>query len=145
MCSGSTFSTACLTDAASRSPTAGRLEVLRLFLPYISNLGPASFRRWAIRLVPSKNIKLLIDATDVMDETSKTVFYHKKEALEKGDDAVVHQIGEGRDIMSILSETDIFGQPNDLYLWFSSTPVQSNLAADEHDRMPESELLGQMT
>lgn len=78
-----------------------------MFLPYFSNLGTASFRHWAIRLLPSKNIKLLIDATEVMDETSKKVFYHKKEALEKGDDAVVHQMGEGRDIMSILSKTDI--------------------------------------
>lgn len=55
--------------------------------------------------MPSKTIKQLIDATDVMDETSRMVFSHKKEALEKGDDAVVHQIGEGRDIMSVLSET----------------------------------------
>ncbi|EIM81571.1 cytochrome P450 [Stereum hirsutum FP-91666 SS1] len=106
-------------------PTAGRIELLRMFLPYFSNLGTASFRHWAIRLLPSKNIKLLIDATEVMDETSKKVFYHKKEALEKGDDAVVHQMGEGRDIMSIL--------------------MQSNLTADEDDRMPESELLGQMS
>lgn len=75
-----------------------------MFLPYFSNLGTAAFRRWALQLLPSENVKLLIDATDVMDETSRTVFYHKKAALEKGDDDVVLQIGEGRDIMSILSE-----------------------------------------
>lgn len=39
-----------------------------------------------------------------MDETSKKIFYLKKAALEKGDDTVVQQIGEGRDIMSVLSE-----------------------------------------
>ena len=39
-----------------------------------------------------------------MDEMSKKIFYHKKAALEKGDTAVVHQIGEGRDILSVLSE-----------------------------------------
>lgn len=32
------------------------------------------------------------------------IFNAKKAALEKGDDAVVLQIGEGRDIMSVLSE-----------------------------------------
>lgn len=40
-----------------------------------------------------------------MDETSKEVFNHKKMALMKGDDAVVHQIGEGNDIISILSKS----------------------------------------
>lgn len=76
-----------------------------MLLPYVSNFGPAAFRRWVIQLFPSKTIKQLIDATDVMDETSRAVFYHKRQALEKGDEAVVHQIGEGRDLMSILSES----------------------------------------
>lgn len=38
-----------------------------------------------------------------MDETSNAILSAKRKALEKGDDAVVHQVGEGRDIMSILS------------------------------------------
>lgn len=42
---------------------------------------------------------------DVIHETSKMIFYSKKAALEKGDDAVVHQVGEGRDIISVLSES----------------------------------------
>ena len=38
-----------------------------------------------------------------MEAQSKNIFHGKRTALEKGDEAVVHQIGEGKDIMSILS------------------------------------------
>lgn len=37
-----------------------------------------------------------------MNETSIKILEEKKKALKKGDDAVVHQVAEGRDIMSIL-------------------------------------------
>lgn len=76
-----------------------------MILPYVSNIGSTSFRRWFIRLLPSKNIELLTEATDIMWETSNKIFYGKKAALEREDDAVVHQIGEKRDIMSILSKS----------------------------------------
>ena len=44
------------------------------------------------------------DIVDVMDEQSRNIYQGKKAALEKGEEAVVQQIGEGRDIMSILSK-----------------------------------------
>lgn len=80
--------------------------MLLLILPYLSNIGSAAFRRWVIRLIPSKNIQALVEAAETMDESSKKIFNEKKAALKRGDDAVVHQIGEGRDILSILSELD---------------------------------------
>ena len=39
-----------------------------------------------------------------MHDRSVKIFNEKKALLEKGDDALKHQIGEGRDIMSILRE-----------------------------------------
>lgn len=78
--------------------------MILLVLPYLSNIGTAAFRRWVIRLIPSKSIQALVEAADIMDESSKKIFDEKKTALKRGDDAVVHQIGEGRDILSILSE-----------------------------------------
>ncbi|EIM79589.1 cytochrome P450 [Stereum hirsutum FP-91666 SS1] len=106
-------------------PAFGAIPILRQILPYVCNIGTPSFRRWAVRFLPSKNVQLLIKATKAMDETSKKIFYLKKAALEKGDDTVVQQIGEGRDIMSVL--------------------MRSNLNAHEADRMPDYELLGQMS
>lgn len=87
------------------SPTIGKLELLLNLLPYVSGFATPAIRGWIIRMVPSKNIQTLIKAIDIMDETSKEVFNHKKMALKKGDEAVVHQIGEGNDIISILSRS----------------------------------------
>ncbi|EIM90577.1 cytochrome P450 [Stereum hirsutum FP-91666 SS1] len=106
-------------------PTAGKIKMLLLILPYLSNIGTAAFRRWIIRLIPSKNIQALVEAADTMDESSKKIFDEKKAALKRGDDAVVHQIGEGRDILSIL--------------------MQANMVASEADKLPDHELLGQIT
>ena len=59
-----------------------------------------------------------------------------------GDEAVKHQIGEGRDIMSILSEF--------FSLSFNVAPSQSavvkaNVEASDEDKLPDDELLGQMS
>lgn len=138
-----------LTSAWINSPAFGAIPILRQVLPYVCNLGTPSFRRWAVRFLPSKNVQLLIKATNAMDETSKKIFYLKKAALEKGDDAVVQQIGEGRDIMSVLSELCLCYE---VLTWTKMSEsvvfislVRSNLNAHETDRMPDHELLGQMS
>ena len=46
--------------------------------------------------------------SDTLHERSVSIYREKKEALEKGDEALKHQIGEGRDIMSILRECNKF-------------------------------------
>lgn len=59
-----------------------------------------------------------------MDETSMKVFEEKKRALSNGDDTVLHQVGDGKDIMSIL--------------------LRANMDASVEDRLPDSELAAQM-
>lgn len=56
--------------------------------------------------IPWPNVNRLVHLSDVMYETSKMILTEKKAALEKGDSAVVNQIGEGRDIMSILRKAE---------------------------------------
>ena len=53
--------------------------------------------------LPIHNWHEMLSVVDTMDTQSKKIFHSKRAALEKGEEAVVHQIGEGRDIMSILS------------------------------------------
>lgn len=79
----------------------------RVLLPYLVKLGPAAFRRRAIEKIPHKTIQRLKDISDIMHERSVLIFNEKKAALEKGDDALKAQIGEGRDIMSILRESPV--------------------------------------
>lgn len=63
---------------------------------------PASVRRWLAKNLPWKDLNNVTEIVDVMNETSIKILEEKKKALKKGDDAVVHQVAEGRDIMSIL-------------------------------------------
>ena len=78
--------------------------MLRQFMPYLVKIGAPSFRRKMLRLVPSKTIQMVTDIVDIMHEQSVEVYNAKKEALNKGEDAVVQQVGKGKDILSILRE-----------------------------------------
>lgn len=56
-----------------------------------------------MELIPLKNVQRMRYISDVMYEQSVQIFNDKKAALERGDsEALKHEIGEGRDIMSIL-------------------------------------------
>ncbi|KAI0717428.1 cytochrome P450 [Cerioporus squamosus] len=106
-------------------PQLVKTIVPRLLLPYVADLGPAAFRRRVVEVIPSGSIQRLKDISDIMHERSVHIFNEKKAALEKGDDALKHQVGEGRDIMSIL--------------------LRANVLAAEEDKLPDDELIGQVS
>lgn len=72
-------------------------------LPRVSRIGPASFRRWAVNIFPWKPAHDLRDIIDVLHNTSVEIFESKLAALAQGDKVLAEQIGQGKDIMSILS------------------------------------------
>lgn len=81
-----------------------------------------------------------------MHKTSTKIFEGKKKALEKGDDAVVHQVAEGRDIMSILRAFScICCNVCILRRYSFSFVVKANMSASEDTRLPDSEILAQMS
>ena len=53
-------------------------------------------------LIPSEAVKRLRDIVDIFHETSVEILETKKEALRRGDQALSAQIGQGKDIISIL-------------------------------------------
>ncbi|EIM84927.1 cytochrome P450 [Stereum hirsutum FP-91666 SS1] len=106
-------------------PTVASIQLIRQLLPWFSNIGTPTFRRYIAQNLPFKRLNRLVELSDIMDETSNAILSAKRKALEKGDDAVVHQVGEGRDIMSIL--------------------MKANMEASEEDRLPDSELTAQMS
>lgn len=55
-----------------------------------------------MNILPWKSLHQLRDTVDIMDKTSCEVFDAKKRDLLLGDDAVLEQIAQGKDIMSIL-------------------------------------------
>ncbi|KAG2130367.1 cytochrome P450 [Suillus clintonianus] len=106
-------------------PSIYKLSVVRQFLPLLINVGTPNLRRFVVKIFPWKAVKEISDIVDVMHKTSMEVFEEKKRAISEGDDAVLHQVGEGKDIMSIL--------------------LRANMDASAEDRLPDSELVAQMS
>ncbi|OBZ67681.1 hypothetical protein A0H81_12357 [Grifola frondosa] len=105
-------------------PVLSRLLTLRRMVPFIPQVGPASLRRKIMEMF-HKGVKQLISIVDAMHTHSTEIFEKKKEALKRGDEAISQEIIEGKDIMSIL--------------------LKANIAASEEDRLPEHELIAQMS
>lgn len=54
-------------------------------------------------MIPWPQLQRLKDIVDTMSDKSTEIFLSKKRALQRGDESVLRQVGEGKDIMSILS------------------------------------------
>ncbi|KZT12277.1 cytochrome P450 [Laetiporus sulphureus 93-53] len=97
---------------------------LRL-LPYFVHIGPPCFRAWVTEIFPNPNVRGLKVVIDTMDRMSKEIYHAKQAAIQQGDEATIHQVGEGKDIMSIL--------------------MKANMTAAENDKLPQSQLIAQMS
>ncbi|KAG0706187.1 cytochrome P450 [Suillus ampliporus] len=106
-------------------PSIVKVSVARQFLPFLIHVGPPNFRRFIVNIFPWKALKEISGIIDVMDKTSAKVFEEKKRAVLEGNEASLHQIGQGKDIMSIL--------------------LRANMNASVEDRLPDSELVAQMS
>ena len=73
-------------------------------MPLVRNIGTPAFREWVADHIPSKDVQEFRKAIKIMHSNAKHIYDSKKAALEQGDKAVTHQIGEGKDIISILSK-----------------------------------------
>ncbi|KAL1745738.1 cytochrome P450 [Schizophyllum fasciatum] len=105
-------------------PLQFRLFTLRVYvLPYVYKIGPAWLRRAVVNLIPSRTLHTLRDKVDLIWRTSKEILSQKMQALHAGDEAVKLQVGQGKDIISLL--------------------IRANLKSD--DPCPEDEILGQMS
>ncbi|KAI0917649.1 hypothetical protein AcW1_010348 [Taiwanofungus camphoratus] len=105
-----------------------QLEQVRLVLPsvpLVCKLGPAWFRRMLLDMIPWPQLQRLKDIVDTMSDKSTEIFLSKKRALQRGDESVLRQVGEGKDIMSIL--------------------MKANVEASDDDKMPDHELIAEMT
>ncbi|KAI0768611.1 cytochrome P450 [Trametes elegans] len=106
-------------------PQLIRTVIPRMLLPLGLKIGSPAFRRRLVDMLPIPSVQRLKDISDIMHARSVLIYHEKKAALESGDDAVKHQIGEGRDIMSIL--------------------LRENLLASDADKLTDEELIGQVS
>ena len=82
---------------------------LRELIPHVpTRMGPLSLRRFLLSLIPRRSMQTMIGIVDIFEKTSKEILFDKKVALEKGEEAIVQQVGEGKDLMSILRTPSFF-------------------------------------
>ena len=69
----------------------------------LANHIPKWLMRRVLRLaVPFPRILRLLAISETMQTRSSEIIQQKKTALQRGDKALMHQVGEGKDIMSVL-------------------------------------------
>ncbi|KAF7973832.1 hypothetical protein HWV62_14110 [Athelia sp. TMB] len=90
-------------------------------LPYVTGLGPAVLRRALVEHTPFAVVQNIRKMVDVMDDTSHEIVHSKQ----KTNTDVPGQVGDGKDIMSIL--------------------LKANVEAAEEDRLTDTEVIGQVT
>ena len=71
-------------------------------MPYIEYMGPAWFRKRLLDLLPDPKVQRVKRLTYMVYNRSKEIFEAKKAAIKRGDQEMLHTVGEGKDVMSIL-------------------------------------------
>ncbi|EIW61057.1 cytochrome P450 [Trametes versicolor FP-101664 SS1] len=118
------------TDAYGESlklffPIMSRIPLLSIAVPKLSYVLPDWLIHKLLHLVPHRDFKRMMEISDTMARRSLEIINEKKSALLKGDDALVHQVGEGKDIMSLL--------------------LKANMIASEGEKHTDEELVAQMS
>ncbi|CCO30019.1 Cytochrome P450 3A6 [Rhizoctonia solani AG-1 IB] len=102
-------------------PALSNVLPLQAFFPLFYNLGPAALRRKLAEWAPMASVRRLKQIVDVQDEQAQLILEDKKNKLKSG-------------------QADLGEQSNDIL----SVLLKANMEADEKDRLPEDQLLGQM-
>ncbi|KAH9852301.1 cytochrome P450 [Lenzites betulinus] len=105
-------------------PALYDLSVFRWTLPYLSHIGTPAFRRRVMQWIPMRRLHRLQAVVDTMHLRATEIYHEKRARLAKGDEALMQQVGEGKDLMSIL--------------------LKANTQASDEDRLSDEELIGQM-
>ncbi|RPD69487.1 cytochrome P450 [Lentinus tigrinus ALCF2SS1-7] len=105
--------------------TLSKVNHLRRLMPYLPEAGRDATRRKIMGMIPQSGLQELSRISGILNRRSVEIYEDKKRALKQGDEAVMRQIGEGKDIMSIL--------------------MRANMLASDMDRLPEDEVIAQMS
>ncbi|KAI9063772.1 cytochrome P450 [Trametes sanguinea] len=98
--------------------TCAEMMLLRQAMPLARYLGPPGLRRWLVERMPIPVVQKMLHIVNMLQLGSLKILEEKKVALKDKE-------GDQKDIISIL--------------------LRANNAASEEDRLPDDELLGQMT
>jgi len=105
--------------------TSASLVVARNFLPYLTKVFHPKVLKFMGKAIPWGALNRIIELTDTMNANAREIYDTKKRLLESGHSTTVKQVGDGKDIISLL--------------------IQANAAASDEGRLSEEEVLAQMT
>ncbi|KAI0318197.1 cytochrome P450 [Amylostereum chailletii] len=109
----------------SIGPMLSKVNVWRRLIPTLTSTFPAPVLGWLTKVAPWPTIQHLAEASNAMHKTSTEIWEEKKGLEGLGDEAGLNQLGEGRDLMTIL--------------------LRANAATEETERLSDAELIAQMS
>ncbi|EMD37671.1 hypothetical protein CERSUDRAFT_94672 [Gelatoporia subvermispora B] len=101
------------------------LSVTRLWRELFALTGSVTSFRYLIENLPNKSLQSLLNIVGTMNHHAEKILLSKKVAAEQGEDSALHQIDEGKDILSKL--------------------LQANMNADDDEKLPFDELVAQVS
>ncbi|RPD55331.1 cytochrome P450 [Lentinus tigrinus ALCF2SS1-7] len=104
-------------------PTLNNVQLFPFVVEKMSYVLSVDAMRRLFRILPFKELKRLMHISDTLQRRSQEIIDERKEALQKGDEALLAQVGEGKDLMSIC--------------------LKANLASTDAEKMTDDELLAQ--
>lgn len=103
-------------------PATDEVVWTQVFSPYLRYLGPAWLRRFLLELVPIPGVQRLKTISDIVSKRMEEIYFAKKAAIESGDSDLLHAMGEGKDIISVLRESTFM-----LYVIFKTAAFSRQL------------------
>ncbi|TFK51292.1 cytochrome P450 [Heliocybe sulcata] len=106
-------------------PTLVDFALLIGTLPHLTKIGSPSFRTRVLEKIPIKGLRSIKEKVDIMEKTSEKIYRTRLAALQQVNEVWDKPAGRSKDIISLL--------------------LRENLKASEEDRLPASQVVGQMT
>ncbi|KAH9057443.1 cytochrome P450 monooxygenase [Lactarius vividus] len=106
-------------------PTMSSLAVHRNLFPYVHRVFHPTILKLLGRMLPWPKLNHLMDISETMNAGARRIYETKKRLLELGYDPTTKQVGDGKDILSLL--------------------MQTCAAESENSRPSEEEVLAHMT
>ncbi|TBU25722.1 cytochrome P450 [Dichomitus squalens] len=106
-------------------PVLSRLHFLGFIVTAVSYILSDNAIRVILRHFPHAETRRMMNISDTMMRRSQEIIDGKKDALRKGDEALARQVGEGKDIMSIL--------------------LKANMTAMDTEKLTDEEVIAQMS
>lgn len=85
------------------SPTVVQLHTWRPLLPFLKRFFPRKWLRYGAEVIPYAPLQRMRSISDSVNATARQILKQKKEILRQADKATVQDLGEGKDVISILS------------------------------------------